>query len=82
MGCITSKTLPRTIIAAPDFRRKYKKPNSDEEPQIFRVFISSCPEKFIQLDIEKNELRSRRMLVCGLNVKTIPGKEIGPILKV
>ena len=81
MGWITSKPLLRAQIAVPDFRRKYKKPNSDEEPQKFRIFISSYPEKFIWLDIEKNELRSRRILACGLNVKTIHEKEMGPILE-
>ena len=77
MGCITSKPLHRTKISVPDFRIKHKKQDSDNKLEIFRDFIS---EEFIQLDLEKNELRRRRMLSCGLSIKIAPSKAIGLIV--
>ena len=82
MGCITLKPLQRTKISVPDFRIKHKRPDSDDEIEDLKNFISSCPDEFIQLDLEKNELRRRRMIICGLNVKIIPEKAIDLMVQV
>ena len=69
MGCIVSKPSHREKFNAPDFRLKRRKPDSDEELEVLRDFISLSPEESIRLDIEKNELWKRRMRYYGLNCK-------------
>ena len=81
MGCIPSKPIQRAKILAPDFRIKHKKPDLDEEFEVFRDFLLPSPEEFIQLNLEKNELWQRRILIYGLSVETATDKEFNPIIK-
>ena len=74
MGCITLKPSQRTKISIPDFRRKNNISDPDDELEALKNFISLCPEEFVQLDLEKNELRGRRMINCGLNSNISPAK--------